>query len=322
MKLSALSLLLSFLPWWPARCQSLPATVGKQVVQQFEFKGERLFFSEDAAAWGASNDFESRIVTPGHAPRIYPVGESRMVPRLSLRAARLDLAEVFWLLDEPSRRVRSTLWDQTGRGYVAQAAFPADDAVSIAFVRYGFSKGLDTPYEPILEPELLVLDTNGKRLHTLLPGFVHTEKLSLAIGGDHIAAANHERLAIWNWRSGALLYDSRLPETERWPIMALSADGKLLALSDGKASLRLLQGPAWETSVEMPVQQPLKQLCFSPDGKTLYAVDGVTGLLAWQLGKGGVPLVLHPGAFRALAVAPDGQQLLVSDAQMVYLLRR
>ena len=245
MKLSALSLLLSFLPWWPARCQPLPATVEKQVVEKFEFKGERLFFSEDAAAWGASNGYETRIVTPGHAPRTYPVGERDMVPRLSLRAARLDFAEVFWLLDEPSRRVRSTLWDQTGRGYVAQAAFPADDAVSIAFVRYGFSKGLDTPYEPIIEPELLVLDTNGKRLHTLLPAFTYAEKLSLAIGGDHIAAANHERLAIWNWRTGTLRYDGRLRETERWPIMALSADGQQLALSDGKASLRLLQGPAW-----------------------------------------------------------------------------
>jgi hypothetical protein len=308
-----------------ARCQAPHqhhAFAAMQLEVQLPFEGATvLAFSSQKGLWADSNDYRTVVVDKGMVKSQLPVGARDKGLRLNAKEAKVELGEVFFLLKDESRHVTTKLWDETGRGYLAQGCYPDDPAASIAFVRYGFSKGLDTHYEPILDPELLVLDTNGKRLHTLLPAFTHAEKLSLAIGGDHIAAANHERLAIWNWRSGALLHDAPLRETERWPMMALSADGQQLALADGTTNVRLLHGPTWNVVQELTLQHPVKQLCFSPDAKTLYAVDGLTGLLAWQLGEGGAPLVLHPGAFQALAVAPDGQQVLVADAQTVYLLR-
>jgi len=106
--------------------------------------------------------------------------------------------------------------------------------------------------------------------------------------------------------------------------MAMRGDGQQLALADSDGGLRLLSGPDWTAR---PLAAPtagraLQGMGFAPDGQTLYAVDGKTGLLAWGLAEGGAPAVLLPGAFGALAVAPDGRHLLLADSAQVRVVQR
>lgn len=291
------------------------------MVEKHEFAAKQLFFSEEAGTWGASNDWETMVVSSGHVAHLYPVGARDFLPRLNVRAGRIDLCEVYWMLDEAQRSITPRYWDPTGRAAYFSAAYPLDDSVTIGFARYLFSRGLEKRDEPILPADLVVMDAFGKLLHKLLPNFQHAERLSLAVGGDHIAAADYRQLYIWNWRTGALVHGVILPENERFPLLAMSTDGQQLAVADGQGSLRILKGKAWTSHVLTAGAVPL-QLCFSPDGKILYGVNGKSGLLAWDLGQEAAPTVLHPGTFRALAVSRDGRDFLVGDDKLVYRLRK
>jgi hypothetical protein len=315
---------LSLLPGWPAgpppHASAQPG--GINVVEQYNFAAKQLFFSEDADTWGASNDWETMVVRSGHVSHLFPVGARDFLPRLSVQRGRVDLCEIYWMLEEAQRSITPRYWDGTGRAWYFSAAYPQDDSVSIGFVRYLFSRGLEKRDEPILPADLVVLDASGRLLHKLLPNFQHAERLSLAVGGDHIAAADYRQLYIWNWRTGALLHGVILAEKERFPLLAMTADGKQLAVADGQGGLRILKGKAWTShAVAQPGAAHL-QLCFSPDGKFLYGVDGKTGLLAWQLGEDAAPAVLHAGAFTALAVSRDGRDFLVGDDKVVYRLHK
>ena len=292
------------------------------MVEKHEFAAKQLFFSEDADTWGASNDWETMVVGSGHVAHLYPVGARDFLPRLNVRAGRIDLREVYWMLDETQRSITPRYWDGTGRAWYFSAAYPLDDSVTIGFVRYLFSRGLEKRDEPILPADLVVLDASGKLLHKLLPNFELAERLSLAVGGDHIAAADYRQLYIWNWRTGELVHGVILRENERFPLLAMSPDGQQLAVADGLGGLRILQGEAWTShAVAQPGAAHL-QLSFSPDGKFLYGVDGKSGLLAWDLRRDTAPAVLQAGAFTALAVSRDGRDFLVGDDKLVYRLRK
>jgi hypothetical protein len=325
------SLLLFILPWAPPRCQVPHHNLTGQAMElesQTPFQGAKaLAWGAQKGQWAAGNDYNTILVKEGAVQFQLPVGVRDKGVRISDKGHRIELGEVYFTLPDAERHITGQLWDATGRGYLDQVAYPQDGAVTLAFVRYGFSKGLDTPYEPILPAELLVLDASGKRLHSLLPEFELAERLSLAVGGDHIAAADFKRLSLWNWRTGELLHTEALQEHERFPVMAMSPDGRQLALSDGNGSLRLLRllpEQSWGPGPALGRQDGSSpaQLCFAADGQALYAVGGPLGLLAWSMEKPEAAQVAYTGDFQAVAVAPDGQHLLVADTKTVYLLRR
>jgi WD40 repeat protein len=94
---------------------------------------------------------------------------------------------------------------------------------------------------------------------------------------------------------------------------ALSPDGRWVATtsSDGRASLRSLRDDQASGRILEPQGGPAQGLAFSLDGRTLALGRSPTGVLLFDLARGGpgIPLAVPLSRIKALAFSPDGRSL-------------
>jgi WD40 repeat protein len=99
---------------------------------------------------------------------------------------------------------------------------------------------------------------------------------------------------------------------------AASPDGRLAAAGsiDGRVHLYDLESEK-ETAALEGLSGWVLRVCFSPDGKRVWASDSWGGLACWEI-EGAKPVWVrrdaHPEGIKALALSPDGAQLATGGA--------
>ncbi|GAA3225208.1 AAA family ATPase [Actinocorallia longicatena] len=159
---------------------------------------------------------------------------------------------------------------------------------------------------------------SGRLLHTLGAGGVEPGVLAFNATGTALAAADGERVAVWDL--GATGPPGR-PRTTRSPeavrALAFSPDGRTLALGSGR-TLRLWpldrRGP---TTSRTPHPSPINAVAFSPDGALVAtgSDDRTVSLTRVGAASGGPSDCSgHSAPVRALAFGPSGGLLASASA--------
>ncbi len=161
----------------------------------------------------------------------------------------------------------------------------------------------------------------GKVLRTFesQPGTVSAVMFS-ADGKSLVSGSYDGTLRLWDPRAGK--EQRRISNGKGWvEQVALSPDGKTLAAWGHQASheIRLWDAGTGEKrgTLEVSSEQPgvlasLHSLCFSSDGKTLYASSGThLSILRWDMATGkALPAIgKHDGGLSGLAVCSDGRSV-------------
>ncbi|HEY7315458.1 MAG TPA: sigma-70 family RNA polymerase sigma factor [Gemmataceae bacterium] len=139
--------------------------------------------------------------------------------------------------------------------------------------------------------------------------------------GKSLISGSYDGL-IRTWDLGSGKEQRRMSIGKGWvEKVALSPDGRTQAAWSGETwqQVHLFHAGTGEKlrTVEVSSEQPgviatLSSLCFSPDGKTLYAASGThLSILRWETttGKALPPLGKHDGGLNGLALAPDGRSV-------------
>ncbi len=100
---------------------------------------------------------------------------------------------------------------------------------------------------------------------------------------------------------------------------ALSPDGKYLAASQPKKSIRICEIPSGRLFKEIPTDDYVRALAFSPDGKLLAAVGDDKKARLWNIESGAVKSETpeQSDQLQAVAFSPDGTQFVTSSGDWV-----
>jgi WD40 repeat protein/serine/threonine protein kinase len=143
---------------------------------------------------------------------------------------------------------------------------------------------------------------------------------ALAISPDGTRLVSHGRddtLRVWDTRTGALLarlerrpwFDVGQPQS-----LAFSPDGAWLAYGGQRGAVRLynLKTGREAAGISLPVQGAVRQVAFSPDGRTVAAANVQSTIYLLHRDSGTVRQVLrgHQGAINAVSFSPDGRRVL------------
>ncbi len=140
-------------------------------------------------------------------------------------------------------------------------------------------------------------------------GFIH--RLLLTPDGKTLVSSDERgarTVCVWDLATGKLL--RQFPGTYQENNIALSADGKLLAIAQSKAVV------VWELAsgkeVRRFAQRSANAAAFSPDGKMLAAAGTrYTGIHLWNLATGKkITQFRDPKGANLLAFTPDGKTLI------------
>jgi WD40 repeat protein len=176
----------------------------------------------------------------------------------------------------------------------------------------------------------------GKALHTLqAPSAGRQDLLAFSPDGKTLAFGDHKdrKVVCWGTADGK---EIRTIQAEAKPTflssLALSPDGSLLATGLFSNTARLWQVRTGEEEKAVRLGgdggKPVRQLAFSPDGKTLavvgYAVRGlaqpyyVCRVVLWDVREKAIREIVEGGLGRASGVAfsPDGKTLAVSGDEV------
>jgi RNA polymerase sigma factor (sigma-70 family) len=132
-----------------------------------------------------------------------------------------------------------------------------------------------------------------------------TEKGLLIDGGDGPA--------VHDWRTGKVIRRYADPRTKSFEGFALSADGRLMALSEFDGSIRLMDAATGKTIRILRGHTTLASpVLFSPDGRRLFSRGYDQTLRIWDVEKGKEQRSLKSASNTSgerLAVSPDGKML-------------
>jgi WD40 repeat protein len=140
-------------------------------------------------------------------------------------------------------------------------------------------------------------------------------------GKSLMAGSGFSHLRVWDIASGNIQQDIPLAGSLARHV-AMSVDGKMLASTDGQQIELCRIGPVGQrrflkvSSEAAPTKgrarpPSLFALCFSNDGKTLYACNSATHVLRWDVATGtNLPSIGNQeGGANGMALAPDGRAM-------------
>ncbi len=167
-------------------------------------------------------------------------------------------------------------------------------------------------------PQIRVWDAvSGRKLADLDPGTVEgISGLVLARDGKTLVSAHHDQLLVWNLPSGTIsrtiAIDAERTPAKRCPGIAISPDGKTVAVDRGDETVRL-----WDLSTGKPLfhndnahDALVRSVAIAPDGRLAATGDDNGVVRVWDIGRAEV-VRRHELGCRVWAVrfAPDGQTL-------------
>jgi WD40 repeat protein len=180
----------------------------------------------------------------------------------------------------------------------------------------------DQPETETLTPEKLgklslTVEAGGHlaTIHRVL--FTHDGKELLTVAADHT-------IRFWDVRTGEARRVLRPPGSGSLDDVALSPDGKLLAVATSAHEggdvipiicvIRYADGQLDRPALEGTSGCVIKALAFSPDGNWLASGSDDQAVLLWNLERGESSVLVraterHPLAFAAVAFSPDGRRL-------------
>jgi WD40 repeat protein len=154
-------------------------------------------------------------------------------------------------------------------------------------------------------------------------------------GGATLIASAWEHPQIgshgWDVRSGREVFATRYrghPRegadenySEKVSALAISPDGAMLASAaegDRDLNVRLWDLRGGKELQHLGITDPVTALCFSPEGKTLVAGDGIAKLRIWDVQSGRNIFVSQPGhdeASSAICFSPDGNLIALAASK-------
>jgi WD40 repeat protein len=144
----------------------------------------------------------------------------------------------------------------------------------------------------------------------------------LAPDGKTLATVGYARLDLWDLATGKLLGTAKLGGSETDVRLAFRADGQMLAVfgpdAGGHEEVRVLAVPSLKVQATFR-QDRIRNLLFSPDGKTLLTMTGESPMKLWDTTTGKqLAFVKGQGAYQTAAFSPDGTLLATAFGTAMY----
>ncbi|MEV6715801.1 hypothetical protein AB0M48_27610 [Lentzea sp. NPDC051208] len=247
-----------------------------------------------------------------------------------LQIASHDLGEDGWtrLAFHPDGRITiagndsATVWDHTtGRTSTLRFLGKSVSAVSPDGRTVITAPGVDWNSGAV---PLQVHDVLTGRTATPLTAGPRINAVTFSADNTTLAVASYTEVKVWDLRSGQLLTDIRLPGDERQPEIALSPDGKVLAVDELDAGVHLFTVADGSRSAILPQSTvsrsiPLTHLMFRPDGQSLVTfgglLEGSTIITEWDLaGNRKIAHLLSDSPVRVGAFSSDGLTLATTGS--------
>jgi WD40 repeat protein len=155
----------------------------------------------------------------------------------------------------------------------------------------------------------------GAKRQVRLGGFRGTAvALALSVDGRLVAAGCADgSVRCWSLPRGELVAANR---GRRAPIssVAVAPNGRVFASSDSSGSVFVWSIPGGSQLLDLPSDEPVARLAFSPDGVRLAAAT-TSQVIVWNVTSGAVEHTLkltRGGVASGLAISPDGNHLALT----------
>lgn len=315
--------LLLLLLWMPAlTAQNGPETL--LVKARLPFRARALAFDGDTWRWAASGEKKTIVAKLGRIRKDFD--RRAWFSRLQFRdrGRLLDVGATTYKIASGASSEVYLPGDYYWRANIIRIASASDPDFAVCYWQFSPGKpGRADTYLPD-EMTLIQLDSNNVVRTYTRPGGWPGE-LELACGGPYFAmACTADTLDLWDWRTGTRLQKQYTSHGFFTPLMAFSSDSKLLALRDASGVLQVLDLPdlAPRAALEGELAQSITQLAWEPDGSALLFIGKGMGLMRWHPSSDQPPRLYYPGEYKAMAISPQGDKLLLGSATEVILLAR
>ncbi|HEY3860678.1 MAG TPA: serine/threonine-protein kinase [Verrucomicrobiae bacterium] len=119
-------------------------------------------------------------------------------------------------------------------------------------------------------------------------------------------------ISLWDYRSAKKIRDFDRPGRN----MALSPDGKLLAVAQPERGVEIWDADSGEVRQTLATSAPAWSVAFSPDGRKLLTAGWTSEVLVWTLGSGEPPAKLlgHSRNVWSAVYSPDGASIATTGS--------
>lgn len=166
-------------------------------------------------------------------------------------------------------------------------------------------------------PFISIADLNKSQAGETLLGLGSFNLMDASADGNLIVTSGGFGIFVWNLQENQTTPILRLPiKDDRIECLALSSDGKYLAVGSDKGNLLVWETGAWRQVLAIkPYVFGVPALAFSPDAKTIAAVCSGGMIRIFNLGDGKLMQTLKcvtKNAVTSIVFSPNGKELLAS----------